>query len=362
MTKFMKLLTVLLMLTIASCKTIPQKKTYTLAPFPKRKELPKASSVQDMAVKVKNNAWTTYEGWDKTEMDFRIGSYKAYSKHDRADKEIDITVDISESTQYLSALLMIAPSLKHDVKIHVKSDKKIGSYIKITIGMLKKFGVDIKVDEDTYIISGRKKPVVGKYHVEPDISAACYFYALAAITRGKVIVKNVHFSTSQGDAEFIEVLQVMGCEVKDLEPGIEVSGPLHLHGVDVDMNDFSDQALTLAAISPYVDSPMFIRNVGHIRGQECDRMAAIIDNLTNAGIDCEIEGDDILIYPSEPPQATVINTYDDHRVAMAFTVMGVKTHDIVIDNPMCCSKTFENFYEVFEGLVYNNEMGYEDLY
>ena len=287
---------------------------------------------------------------------------RAYSKHDRADKEIDITVDISESTQYLSALLMIAPSLKHDVKIHVKSDKKIGSYIKITIGMLKKFGVDIKVDEDTYIISGRKKPVVGKYHVEPDISAACYFYALAAITRGKVIVKNVHFSTSQGDAEFIEVLQVMGCEVKDLEPGIEVSGPLHLHGVDVDMNDFSDQALTLAAISPYVDSPMFIRNVGHIRGQECDRMAAIIDNLANAGIDCEIEGDDILIYPSEPPQATVINTYDDHRVAMAFTVMGVKTHDIVIDNPMCCSKTFENFYEVFEGLVYNNEMGYEDLY
>lgn len=279
-------------------------------------------------------------------------------KRDRKDVEvIDIEMDISKSTQYLSALLMVAPALRKDVCIHVASEKKIGSYIKITVSMLKNFGVNIEVNEKegTYLITGKKKPVVGNYKVEPDLSAACYFYGLAAITRGKVTVRDVHFKSCQGDLEFIETLEVMGCEIKDNPEGIEVSGPLHLHGVDVDMNNCSDQALTLAAIAPFCDSPVCIRNVGHIRGQECDRIEAIVTNLTNLSVYSEVVGDDIFIYPRRDGIAatpTTIYTFNDHRVSMAFAMVGIKVDGIVIDDPLCCSKTFEDYYEVFEELIY----------
>jgi len=279
------------------------------------------------------------------------------TKYDRKNRDefpdVNIELDISRSTQYLSALLMIAPVMKGDVHIHITGEKKTGSYVKITLGMLKEFGINVSFDEENgiYSVIGRSKPIVGNYHVEPDISAACYFYAIAAITRGTVTVKNVHFTSNQGDLEFIEVLGVMGCEVKDLKEGIEVSGPLHLHGVDVDMNDFSDQVLTMAAMAPFVDSPIFIRNVGHIRGQESDRMAVVEEVMNAMGLRCETEDGDIFIYPVKDPEGVEVDTHNDHRVSMAFSIMGLKLDGVVIDNPLCCSKTFENYYDVFEELI-----------
>lgn len=265
----------------------------------------------------------------------------------------DIRMDISKSTQFLSAMLMVTPVTKTGINIIITSDKKTGSYINITVNMLKRFGVNVEFDKEKYSVRGRQDITVGDYYIEPDVSAACYFYAVAALTGGSVTVENVFDTSSQGDIKFIHLLEKMGCNVcYDGEKGITVTGNLNgsFDGIDIDMNDFSDQALTLAAIAPFASTPTIIRNVGHIRGQECNRINAIVNELTKCGIECKEQGDDIYITPGEVKPA-IIETYDDHRVAMAFTLMGLRAEGIVIKNPMCCKKTFENYYEVLEKLV-----------
>ena len=253
----------------------------------------------------------------------------------------DINMDISKSTQFLSAMLMVTPVTDSGICIRITSEKKEGSYIHITMKMLQSFGVDVKFDGECYTVPGKQKLQIGTYYIEPDVSAACYFYGMAALTGGKVIVKNVHSDSMQGDLKFLSVLEKMGCEKTEEQDGIAIQGPqdVKLKGVDINMNDFSDQALTLAALAPFADSETVIRNIGHIRGQECNRMAAIVNELKKCGIE-----------PGEIAPA-VIETYEDHRVAMAFTLLGLKANGIVISNPMCCKKTFETYYKVLEQFI-----------
>lgn len=269
----------------------------------------------------------------------------------------DIDMDISKSTQYLSAMLMVTPVTESGITINITSSKKTGAYIKITMEMLEEFGVNVQFDGEKYIVNGKQNLVIGDYYIEPDVSAACYFYGIAALTGGKIIVKNVFNNSKQGDLKFLNVLEKMGCNVSEGEIGICVSGNNNakLKSVDIDMNDFSDQALTLAALAPFLDGTTIIRNIGHIRGQECDRMQAIYNELSKCGIECVIDGNDIMIKSGEVKPAE-IETYDDHRVAMAFTLMGLKTEGIVINNPSCCKKTFENYYEVLEKLISDNKV------
>ena len=268
----------------------------------------------------------------------------------------EINMDISKSTQYLSAMLMVTPVTDSGIRIHITSEKKEGSYITITKNMLKSFGVEVTFDGTCYEVPGKQKIHVGTYEIEPDVSGACYFYGMAALTGGSITVKNVFLSSMQGDMKFLKLLERMGCHVEESPEGITVSGKENgvFHGVDVDMNDFSDQALTLAALAPYAKEPTIIRNVGHIRGQECDRMAAIVNELTRCGVQCEAQGDTIRIEPG-PVAPAEIQTYEDHRVAMAFTMLGLRAEGIVICDPMCCKKTFENYYEVLEKLLQNNQ-------
>ncbi len=264
----------------------------------------------------------------------------------------DINMDISKSTQFLSAMLMVTPVTDSGIRIRITSEKKEGSYIHITMKMLQSFGVNVKFDGECYTVPGKQKLQIGTYYIEPDVSAACYFYGMAALTGGKVIVKNVHLDSMQGDLKFLSVLEKMGCERTEEQDGIAIQGPqdVKLKGVDINMNDFSDQALTLAALAPFADSETVIRNIGHIRGQECNRMAAIVNELKKCGICCWEDGDDIHIEPGKIAPA-VIETYEDHRVAMAFTLLGLKAKGIVISNPMCCKKTFETYYEVLEQFI-----------
>ena len=264
----------------------------------------------------------------------------------------NIDMDISKSTQFLSAMLMVIPVTSTGIDIHIVSEKKDGSYIRITRNMLKEFGVKTEFDGETYHIDGNQNIHIGDYYIEPDVSAACYFYAIAMITGGSVTVENVRSNSTQGDMKFIKLLEKMAGKVTDTSKGINVTGNADgtFSGIDVNMNDFSDQALTLAAMAPFANSETIIRNVGHIRGQECNRMSAIVNELTKCGIRCEENGDDIHIYPGNVKPA-LIETYDDHRVAMAFTMMGLRADGIIIDNPMCCRKTFENYYYVLEKLI-----------
>ncbi len=262
----------------------------------------------------------------------------------------EINLDISKSSQFLSALLMTGMLVKGGIKINITSEKKTGSYIDITRKMMASFGKLVAFENGEYYVSDEAYTGV-EYQIEPDVSAACYFYAMAATNGCKALVKNVHFDSMQGDIQFIRLLEKMGCIVEDTENGIEVLGPEkgELRGIDIDMNNFSDQALTLAAIAPFANSPVVIRNVAHLRGQECDRLHAMATELTRMGISVK-EGEDAIVIFGGDVNPAEIETYDDHRVAMAFTVTGLASEGIVIKNPMCCKKTFEEYFEVVESL------------
>lgn len=268
----------------------------------------------------------------------------------------EVSIDISKSTQFLSALLMVAPMTGNGMKIKITSEKKEGAYIRITTEMMKQFGVETSFDGVNYIVPPSTAYVAQPYYVEPDVSAACYYYALGTLTGGQIKVRGVHQGLMQGDMKFLGVLEKLGATLEATEEGILLTGPEGgvYDGVNVDLNNFSDQTMTLAVLAAYAQTPTKIRNVAHIRVQECDRMQAIYNELTRVGVKCEIDGKQIDITPG-PINPGFIETYDDHRLSMAFTLMGIKSEGIVIKDPMCCRKTFENYFEVMMELLERNK-------
>ena len=263
-----------------------------------------------------------------------------------------VALDISESTQFLSALLLISPMIKQGLSIAITSARKDGSYIQITRKMMENFGVEVMFDGENYNIRKDSSYKAGAYQIEPDSSAACYFYAAAALTGGKALVKNVTWDCMQGDLQFLNVLAQMGCTITETAQGIVVCGAEggRLKGITVDMKEFSDQTMTLAAIAPFAEEDVRIENVGHIRLQESDRIHAIATELSRLGVTCKEEEDALTIQP-KIPNAGIVQTYDDHRMAMAFALIGLRVQGIEIANPMCCRKTFEEYFDVLETLT-----------
>lgn len=264
----------------------------------------------------------------------------------------EVTIDVDKSSQFLSALLIASVLFTEDFVIHVKGHHGM-SYVKMTIAMMEQFGVKVDcLTEDTFRISGDASYTARDYRIEPDVSAAAYFYAMAPVLSVPAKVHHVHWKSLQGDITFLHVLEAMGCGSVELEDGIRIYPPQEgLCGGTFDLSAFSDQALTLAAISCFAKSPVTIEGIGHIRYQECDRLHAIMTNLTNMGIRCEEpEEGTIRIYPGQPKPCE-IETFEDHRVAMAFAIPGLVTDGIVIRDPGCCRKTFETYFEVLEEAV-----------
>ena len=262
------------------------------------------------------------------------------------------TVNIDKSSQFLSALLIAVGTLKKKAKIQVVGTHGL-SYVDLTAEMMKDFGVTVeKVVTDTqiyYEFSGKGSYQSLNYDVEPDMSAAAYFYALAGILGVKVCVKGVTTQMLQGDTAFLKLLEKMGCTVQE-EESIVLTGPENGRlrgGFTIDMSAFSDQALTLAAIAPFADAPITITGIGHIRLQECDRIKAIVNNLAVLGIKTQEQEDQVTIYPGVPMGGEV-ETYEDHRVAMSFALTGLRCEGVVIKNPSCCKKTFAEYFEVLE--------------
>ncbi len=263
-----------------------------------------------------------------------------------------ITVDIDKSSQFLSALLISACLSKEDLTIKIEGSHGM-AYVEMTIAMMKQFGVEtIKINEREFLIKTGQTYQAKHYLVEPDLSAACYFFAMAAVLGISVTVKNTHFDSLQGDVAFTKVLEEMGCKVIDTKIGIQVTGPKDgkLKAVDVDMHSFSDQAITLAALAPFAEGVTRIRGVSHIRFHESNRIAAMVENLTNMGVQA-IELEDGLEIHAGIPKATIIKTYDDHRLAMGFAITGLRADGIEIEDPKCCRKTFENYFDVLEHAV-----------
>ena len=264
----------------------------------------------------------------------------------------DISIDIGSSSQFLSALLIASGLASKDMYIQVQGTHGM-AYIDMTRSMMAQFGVRSDKSEDgLFTIPAGQTYRAEDYPIEPDASAACYFYALAAILGCSVTVKGVLKDSLQGDVAFLSILEKMGCSLRETTDGICLCPPADgiLKGVAVDMSACSDQAITLAAIAPFADSPVSITGIGHIRHQESDRIAAIAENLKAMGIQCTEKEDGLTIHPGMPRPAN-IKTHDDHRLAMGFALTGLRAEGIVIEDPLCCRKTFENFFEVLEEVI-----------
>ncbi|MDE7084097.1 MAG: 3-phosphoshikimate 1-carboxyvinyltransferase [Clostridia bacterium] len=240
----------------------------------------------------------------------------------------EVTVDITKSSQFLSALLMAGVLTGKPLTI-----KTVGShgmdYVNMTLDMMWSFGVNVEESGGAYTVSGGYS--AKKYDIEPDVSAACYFYAMNRLLGTDIKVAGIMPHTMQGDIKFINLIK-------------------NFNGGRVDMSAFSDQALTLAAVAPYLSEPTEISGVAHIRGQECDRIAAIVHNLNALGVSCEERGDGVKIYPCKP-HGGKIETFGDHRVAMAFSLCGLMTEGVIIGNAEVCSKTFKEYFEVLDNLI-----------
>ncbi len=265
-------------------------------------------------------------------------------------------VDIGKSSQFLSALLIAVGTLHKKAVIKVVGSHGL-SYVDLTAAMMQSFGISVEnqmVDGQTqYCFNDEGIYEAREYDIEPDMSAAAYFYALAAVLGVKVCVKGVTDHMLQGDTAFLDLLGQMGCIIDRSAENIIVQGPKDRKlkgGFTIDMSAFSDQALTMAAIAPFVEAPITITGIGHIRLQECDRIHAIVQNLTTLGIKVEAKEEEVTIYPGAVHGGD-IETFDDHRVAMSFALTGLRTEGVRILNPMCCRKTFAEYFEVLEQII-----------
>lgn len=261
----------------------------------------------------------------------------------------ETSISGSVSSQYLSALLMVAATAENPVIISIQGNMVSKPYLDITLGVMAQFGVTIdRIKPSVWKIHPQTYQRTAAYDIEPDASAASYFFAVAAITGGSVTVDGLNQDALQGDINFIRVLEDMGCNIERNRDSITVHGR-PLKGVDVDMNDISDTAQTLAAVALFAEGPTCIRNVGHIRHKETDRLTAIANELRRMQIQVEETEDSITIHPGEIHPAT-IETYDDHRMAMSFALVGLKVPGIVIADPDCTIKTYPHFFTDLEKL------------
>ncbi len=255
------------------------------------------------------------------------------------------------SSQFLSALLMTAPYARNPVEIRVEGELRSRPYIDLTLSVMADFGVEVQRRGYTWFrLAPQVYRALGKYLIEADASAASYFFAAPVVCGGWVEVANLSRSARQGDIAFLEVLEAMGCTVDEQGGSIRVAAPENAkpRGVDVDMGDISDTFLTLAAIAPFAASPTTIRGVASSRHKECDRIAAAVTELRRLGVTVDEHPDGLTVYPCDELRPARVRTYDDHRVAMAFALVGLRVPGIEIENPACVAKTFPAYFDVLE--------------
>ena len=246
------------------------------------------------------------------------------------------------SSQYLSALLLAAPRAAGPVVLQVAGELVSQPYIAMTLAVMQAFGVQVEQTADGY--RSLPQPYRGvPYAIEPDASAASYFFAAAAITGGRVTVEGLTRSALQGDVLFVDALERMGCTVEEGRDAITVTGG-RLRGIDIDMNAISDTAQTLAAVAVFADGPTTIRHIAHVRHKETDRIAAVATELRRLGQGVT-EFDDGLTIAPRPITPVTVNTYDDHRMAMSFALVGLRAAGIAIADPACTAKTYPGYWE-----------------
>lgn len=268
-----------------------------------------------------------------------------------------VSIKGNTSSQFLSGLLLAAPFGDGELTFRVDGPLVSVPYVTMTSRMLQQWNLEFVQDGDAEnlcfrIPGGQRTEYVPHslqtYDIEPDASAASYFFAAAAITGGRVTVLGLPEDSLQGDFAFVDVLADMGCRIERCSSGITVHGR-PLHGIDVDMNAISDTVMTLAAVACFAEGPTTIRNVAHIRHKETDRLTALATELRKVGVEVDEFADGLRITPGRLHGATIA-TYDDHRMAMSMALIGLKVPGIVIENPSCVAKTYPGFFADLEKL------------
>jgi 3-phosphoshikimate 1-carboxyvinyltransferase len=251
------------------------------------------------------------------------------------------------SSQFLSGLLMVAPCAEKPVEIIVEGALSSRPYIDLTIGVMADFEVQVqRQGYSKYTIWPQPYHSPGPYSIESDASGASYFFAAPAICGGWVEVENMILDSRQGDIRFLEILQKMGCEVSSPGGAIRVSGPDIFTGIEINMSDISDTFMTLAAIAPFANTPTTIRGIASSRLKETDRVSAVCAELRRLGVEVYEYPDGMTINPCNDVRPGRVHTYDDHRIAMAFSLVGLRVQGIEIENPGCVAKTFPGFFDV----------------
>jgi len=260
-----------------------------------------------------------------------------------------VKIDCSKSSQYLSSLLMIAPFMEKGLDVFLDSPPVSSPYIDLTIDIMKKFNVDANRENPLhYKVKGKQVYVPGTFFVEPDLSNAGYFWAIGAITGSMISVQNISKNSLQGDLKQIEILERMGCTIKigDNQIGVCGSG---LNGIDVDMSDTPDAVPAIAVVASFAKGTTRIFNIKHLREKECDRIEAVSSQLIKMGVAVKQEEDSLEITGGIPKGAT-IKTFNDHRIAMAFSISGLIISGMEIENETCVEKSFPNYWDIFDAL------------
>jgi 3-phosphoshikimate 1-carboxyvinyltransferase len=257
------------------------------------------------------------------------------------------------SSQFLSGLLMAAPYAQSPVKIQVQGELVSKPYVDMTCSVMDSFGVTVTRDGDTYAIPAPTSYSGRSYRIEPDASAASYFWAAAALTGGCVRVDGLDFDSLQGDVGFAKVLEQMGCTVRTEVGFIEVEGG-PLRGIDIDMNMISDTVQTLAPVALFASGPTRIRGVAHNRHKETDRIGDLARELRRFGSQIDEHEDGLTIHPIDRSRSwenVALETYRDHRMAMGLSLIGLVIPHVFILDPRCTSKTFPEYFEVLGRLI-----------
>ena len=242
------------------------------------------------------------------------------------------------SSQFLSGLLLAGPLMTDGLAVELTSPLVSVPYVEMTKAVMAAFGVRA---DGLSVAPGQYRAT--DYAIEPDASAASYFLGAAAVAGGRVTVQGLGAGSLQGDVGFADVLEQMGAQVSRTADSLTVSAGRTLHGVDVDMADISDTAQTLAAVAVFADSPTRVRGIGFIRRKETDRLAAVVTELRRAGIDAVEDEDGFTINPG-PPRPTRFATYEDHRMAMSLSLLGLRAPGIEIADPGCVAKTYPDYF------------------
>lgn len=254
-----------------------------------------------------------------------------------------------KSSQYLSAMLLMAPCTRDGIEIRVTEGPVSKPYVDMTLHVMQQFGIRVEqYGPQHFWVAGTQQYRPGSHTVEPDCSQASYFWASAAITRGDVKVLNTHADMLQGDIRLLQLLESMGCRVLAESDGIRVAGG-RLKAIEADMSDLPDMVPTIAVIAAFAQGKTLIHNIEHLRIKESNRIEAVVAQLTKMGIKAVDTGDGLEVLGGNPHGAT-IDTYNDHRIAMSFAVAGMKVPGVEIVDPGCVAKSFPDFWQVLEQL------------